>query len=467
MDEDRITMSIRERDVLKVMDSVLTGVRTQSEAARLLRRSVRQVRRLQRRLEREGDGAVIHGLRDRPSNRRLDEDLRRQALAIYRVEYVDFGPTLAAEKLCDRGLSVSRPTLHRWLVEAGLWRGRRRRAKHRSRRRRRSCFGEMTQADGSVHDWLEGRGPEMTLLVFIDDATSKAMARFYEAETTAGYMDLLGRYLRKYGRMVAVYADRHSIFQKQPKYEGEPVEPTQFGRALSELGIELIAAHSPQAKGRVERFNGTAQDRLVKELRLADASTMKEANAVLQKTFLPWFNRWCTVKPGSATDAHRRLYPTMNLAAILSHQEQRTVANDYTIRYQGQTWQLLPPAVPGQRGGKVTVERRLDGTLHVRFKGKYPPWEPVQEQADRLGAPPPDPRSLAHAGMPADTADQSHAAAVAARPTAVDPTPGRSGRTPAEPCPPGGKGKTTRKRRHRPAANHPWRKGRLTAAYPA
>jgi transposase len=470
MDGDRIEMSLRERDVLKVMSTVLEGRRTQKEAARLLQRSVRQVRRLRRRLEREGDAAVIHGLRGRPSNRRLGEELRREVLRIYRREYGDFGPTLASEKLSQRGLEVSRSTLHRWLVEAGLWKGRRRRAKHRSRRPRRACFGEMVQADGSVHEWLEGRGEAMTLLVLIDDATSKTVAKFHPAETTEGYMELLKTYLRKHGRMVSLYADRHSIFQAPPKFEGEPAEPTQFARALAELGIELIPAHSPQAKGRVERFNGTAQDRLVKELRLAGACTIDEANGVLKETFLPWFNRWCTVKPASATDAHRRLYPTMNLAAILSHQDQRTVANDYTIRYHGQTWQLPPPALPGLRGGKVTVERRLDGTTHVRFKGKYLKYEPVIGEDKALGAPPPDPRSLSHQGIPAEEGAAGGKgkgrAAAAAQPSAVHPPRGRSGRTPAEPCPPSGKEEHKRKRRYRPPANHPWRKRPLTPAYP-
>jgi len=359
MEGNRIEMNQWERDVLKVMSVVLAGKRTQVEAARLLDLGVRQVRRICRRLEREGDRGVVHRLRGKPSNRRIDQETRAKAVSIYRQEYADFGPTFAAEKLLLHAVKVSEDSLRRWLVEEGLWKGRRRRPKHRSRRERRECFGELVQADGSPHDWLEGRGDQMTLLVMIDDATSKAVVRFYAAETTEGYMDLLGRYLRKHGRMAAMYVDGNSIFREEAK-EGRKAPRTQFARALGELGIELIPAYSPQAKGRVERFNGTAQDRLVKELRLAGASTMEEANKVVEEEFLPWFNRRCTVKPISPNDAHRKIDPSMNLAAILSIHDKRTVANDYTIRHENRTYQILPPPHPGLRGGKVTVELRAD-----------------------------------------------------------------------------------------------------------
>ena len=453
---DRIEMSQRERDILKVMSLVLTKERTQAEAGRLLGYCVRQVRRIQRRLEKEGDRGVIHRLRGQPSNRRIDSELRCQAVAVYREDYGDFGPTLASEKLSERGISVCDETLRTWLLEEGLWKGRRRRGQHRQRRERRACWGELVQADGSPHNWLEGRGPAFTLLVMIDDATSRTVARFYPAETTEGYLDLLGRYLRKHGRMVAIYADKHSIF-RNPAEEGEPPPPTQFGRALAELSIELIPAHSPQAKGRVERFNGTAQDRLVKELRLAGASTIEEANAVPEKTFLPWFNRRCTVKAQSPNDAHRRLHPSMNLAAILSVQEQRTVAGDYTIRYNNEVYQLLPPAHPGLRGGRVIVEERLDGTRHIRFKQTYLKYKLVPVVHNDTGAPPPNPRSLSLSRTPAARKNEGRTA-LAARPSAVCPASGRSGRTPAEPYPPQDRNQSTRKTPWRPPQNHPWRR---------
>jgi len=460
MEGDRIEMSQRERDVLKVMTVVLEGKRTQTEAARILARSVRQVRRIQRRLESQGDIGVVHGLRGRPSNRRMGDDLRRQVVVVYQRDYGDFGPTLAAEKMRDRGMDVSADTLRRWLINAGAWEGRRRREKHRSRRERRACFGEMVQADGSPHDWLEGRGEQMTLLVMIDDATSKALARFHPAETTEGYMGLLRRYLRKHGRMVAMYVDGNSIFREESR-EGEPAALTQFGRACEELGIKLIPAYSPQAKGRVERFNGTAQDRLVKELRLAGACTIQEANEVLERLFLPWFNRNCTVKPTSPNDAHRGLDPSMNLSAILSIQDMRTVANDYTIRHHTRAYQILPPPEPGLRGGKVVVERRLDGTHHLRFKGKYLSYQILGPSAGTPGALPPAPRSLTHARTPAGMIKDEGRAAVAARPPAVCPTLGRSGRTPAGPCPPRGGTEDNTRPRWRPRPDHPWRKPML------
>ncbi len=455
MSKDRITMSQQERDRLKVMDPVLNGKRTQVEAARLLGRSIRQVRRIQRRMESEGDIGVIHRLRGRLSNARKDKSLRRQALRIYAKNYRDFGPTLASEKLTERGLAISAETLRQWLISAELWKPRRRRHKHRSRRTRRECFGELVQTDGSIHDWLEGRGPRMTLLVMIDDATSKVVARFYPAETTEGYLELLMRYIRKHGRMLAIYADRHSIFFATDKH-GEPVV-TQFGRALEELGIDLIPANSPQAKGRVERYNGTAQDRLVKELRLAKAKTIEQANEVLDKVFLPWFNRRCTVKPTSGNDAHRPLGRLMSLKAILSTQEKRKVANDYTIRFHNTLFQLLPPALPGLRGGRVIVERRLDGSLHIRFRKKYLKYE-ILRYANSSGALPPNPRSLPPWQIPAHGEQSKSRTAETMQLCAVHLTAGRSGRTPAEPYPPDDSQESNVKEPWRPGPEHPWRK---------
>jgi transposase InsO family protein len=373
----------------------------------------------------------------------------------YREELSGFGPTFASEKLAERGLPVAVRTLREWLLAEGLWARQRKRDKHRSRRTRRECFGELVQADGSQHDWLEGRGEGMVLLVMIDDATSKVVARFFPAETTEGYMDLLRRYLRKHGRMVAIYADRDSVFFARDAL-GEPVL-TQFGRALQELGIELIPAGSPQAKGRVERFNGTAQDRLVKELRLAKATTLQQANDALEKTFLPWFNRRCTVRPASPNDAHRPLHPSMNLGAILSIQEHRRVSNDYTIRLDNRIYQLPPPAWPGLRGGQVTVERRLDGALRIRFKGQYLKYKALPLPAP-LGALPPAPRSLPPGGIPAEAPKPKGCAVETTQPSAVHPVVGRSGRTPAEPCPPNGTDQAIRKQPWRPPPEHPWRK---------
>ena len=467
MEKDRIEMNRRERDVLKVMAQVLKGQRTQAEAARLLRKSVRQVRRIQRRMEDQGDGGVVHALRGRPSNRRIDPAVRVAALAIYRRELSGFGPTLAAEKLAERQVVVSPRALHLWLVQEGLWHKGRRGRRHRSRRERRACLGEMVQADASDHDWLEGRGPRLVLVGIIDDATSRVLLRFYPAETTAAYMDLLWRWLEKHGRPLAWYSDRDSVFHAQLKRSGEePVSvPTQFSRALDELDIELILANSPQAKGRVERLWGTAQDRLVKELRLTKASTMEQANAVLEEKFMPWFNRRCVVQASGEADAHRPLGKGYDLAAILSVQEKRRVANDYTIRLDNAVYQLLPPAWPGQRGGEVIVEKRLDGSMKVRFKGRYLAYRKIELQG--LAAPDEKELSLSLKPIPAEclqrgkvvTETNDRIASRAARSSAVHRATGRSGRTPAEPYPSGGKSCGRSKQAWRPAQDHPWRNG--------
>ena len=464
MEKSRIEMSQRDRDVLKVMASVLSGKRTQIEAARLLKRSTRQIRRLQRRLESAGDQGVVHGLRGKRSNNAADGVMIRRVLSLCRGLYAGFGPTLACEKLAeDHGLVISRESLRRLLIGSGLWHRHRRRDKHRSRRDRRSCFGEMVQADASEHDWLEGRGPMLTLVGMIDDATDRVTLRFYESETTEAYMDILRRWIEKHGRPASWYSDRHGIFRAEdtvPGYDQKQSVLTQFSRALKELGVELILAGSPQAKGRVERLWGTAQDRLVKELRLARAKTIDEANRVLESKFVPWFNRRCTHKAASVNDAHRPLGKHLDLDAILSIQHPRVVANDYTIRIDNQVYQLLPPVWPGLRKGKVMVEQRADGSMHVRFKARYLKFQALKDAGAAGVLPvalPPDPRSLAHEPIPAG-AGKREDRIESTRSPAVHRPAGRSGRTSALPCPADGGSCGIRKGIYRPPPTHPWRK---------
>jgi hypothetical protein len=245
---DRFSLSQRELDTLKVLAAVRAGQRTQVEAARLLGITSRHVRRLLRKTQDQGDAALAHGLRGQPSNRQAMADLRRRVLHAYRADFHDFGPTLACEKLADRGLHVSRETLRRWLIQEGLWQPRQRRDVHRRRRARRACFGELVQMDTSIHDWTEG-GESMVLVNMIDDATSRVWSGFYHGETVEAHFDLLGQWLQRHGRPVALYTDRDSIFEYQSKGRGDPEGLTQFGRALQELGIGLILARSPQAKG--------------------------------------------------------------------------------------------------------------------------------------------------------------------------------------------------------------------------
>jgi hypothetical protein len=438
------------------MHAVLRGERTQAEAARLLDKSTRQVRRIQRRLQADGDAALVHGLRGRPSNHQPDPQLRQAVLAAYRLRYADFGPTFASEKLAREGLHVGAQTLRRWLIAEGLWQRQRRRDPHRSRRPRRACFGELVQMDASIHDWLEGRGPQVVLISMIDDATSRTLARFYEAGTVQTHMDLLARWLRRYGRPLALYTDRHSIFEPQDKGHALPEAVTQFGRALQELGIDLICAHSPQAKGRIERSFGTAQDRWVKELRLAEVSTLEGANAVLGR-LLPGHNRRFSKPAREATDAHRPLGPGHDLAAILSIQEERVVSNDYTVRFRNRFYQLLPPVHAGQRGGRVVIEQRLDGSMAIRFRDKYLKYRETAGDS-RPGGSAPRPPEFSAWAADARGGEEGPAPDEGAGPAGVQPTGGRSGRTPAEPYPPDGGADDNQKGPHRPAEDHPWRK---------
>lgn len=458
-----LEMSQRDRDRLKVLHGVIQGERLQKEAARLLRLSGRQVGRLVRRLRESGDRGIIHRLRGRPGNRQLPAELRQRVVAEYQRCYQGFGPTLASEKLAEQGLRVSHDTLRRWLMAAGLWQSQRKRDRHRQRRPRRECFGELVQMDTSIHDWLEGRGETMVLIAMIDDATSRLQAGFYPAETLEGHFDLLRRWLTKHGRPLALYTDRDSIFEPtakgRPDYSGQ----TQFGRALEELDIDRTTAYSPQAKGRIERFFETAQDRWVKEMRLAGVTTRDQANVLLRRKLLPEFNRRFTVGPARRRNAHRDLGPEHHLAAILSAQVQRRVANDYTVRFRNCCFQLLPPALPGLRRGQVIIEQRLDGVWAIRFGKQYLRCREIPlaakdfARAARLGGSAPQtPRSLTLL-RPTPGAKNKDRAADTARSSGVQPTARRSGRTPAEPYPPNGKAKTNHQEKYRPAKDHPWR----------
>ncbi len=372
-------LSRKDRDRLKVLHEVEQKHLTQREAGQQLELSERWIRRLLGRIRRQGDGGAVHGLRGRRSNRKIAEKQRQRAVKLVGSHYGDFGPTLAAEYLAEKhGIEVSKETLRQWLIEAGVWKARPRAVEEvHLWRPRRSCWGELVQWDTSEHDWLEGRGAKLYLVAMVDDATSQALARFVEHDSTEENLKLLGSYLERYGRPVEFYTDKGSVFcvnrpQRHEVDEAWEEAKTQLGRALSELGIGWIAAHSPQAKGRIERFFGTAQDRLVKGLRIAGATTLEAANGYLEREYLPLWNRRFTTEPAKATNAHRPLQPEHDLAAILSHVEERVVTNDYTIRYGGQFYQIARADIrPGLRGGTVRVERRLDRSVWVRFGDYY------------------------------------------------------------------------------------------------
>ncbi|MBV8864342.1 MAG: ISNCY family transposase [Acidobacteriaceae bacterium] len=372
-------MGQRERDRLKVLHEAEKQLITQRQAAEQLGITERQVRRLIARLRTVGDRAVVHGLRGRTSNRRIDEKLQKRAIAELRnAECRDFGPTYAAEHLSKRlGIQAGKDTVRQWMIGAGLWRRRKRECVElHPWRRRRACFGELVQWDTSVHDWLEGRGERIYLVAMIDDATSHLFARFVRHDSTEENLRVLWQYLESYGRPLEFYTDKAGLFEVTPKlqdkWEGQQLPLTQVTRALVELGIGRISAHSPQAKGRVERCFATAQDRLVKGLRWRRAHTLAQANQYLESEFLPEWNQRFTVTADNPTNAHRPLGAGQQLAAILSRVEQRTIANDYTLQFRGQRYQILKASMQvGMRGEKIRVEARLDGSLAFRYQGQY------------------------------------------------------------------------------------------------
>lgn len=374
-------MSQKERDWLHWLKQAESRQITQAKAAEQMRVSERWVRQLLRRRKKEGDRVVVHRLRGRPSNRKLPERMRSRVLRLIQREYSDFGPTLIAEYVeGEHGIRVGKETVRKWMIGAGLWKAKRARvAKVHSWRARRESRGELVQWDTSVHAWLEDRGPaQMYLVGMIDDATNTLHARFVEADSSEQNLGVLWSYLERYGRPQAVYTDKAGMFQPAlargwKTDDPAPKNETQIGRALRELGIEWIAAHSPQAKGRVERCFGTLQDRLVKALRKAKVQNLEQANAYLENMFLPRWNQRFTRPPVSAVEGHRGL-EKLDLSSILSVVEQRGVANDYTVQWRGERWQIPRVAIrPGLRGSRLRIEQRLNATMVARIDGQSVP----------------------------------------------------------------------------------------------
>jgi hypothetical protein len=386
MQEGLLLMTQADRDRLVTLKKAKKKVITQQEAAEELGVSVRHVKRLLYGLKKHGDKTVVHGLRGKPSNRKIEEKIEREAVKILSAPvYQGFGPTLAKEYLKKKhGIEASKETVRQWMIRGKLWRGKKQKVQevHTWRPRRSRC-GELVQWDTSVHDWLEGRGEKLYLIAMIDDATSRLFARFVRHDSTEENMKLLWSYLEKFGRPLAFYTDKAALFQTaekrkrdEPGVEKDPQElpPTQIGRALQELGIVWKAAHSPQAKGRVERNFGTAQDRLVKGMRVAGVTTIEQANEYLIQDYLVWWERELTVEAANPDDAHRPLDKSHNLAASLSHVETRQVRNDYTLPWDGKLYQIERQAVTtGLRRANVRVEQRLDGSLAVRHGDRYLP----------------------------------------------------------------------------------------------
>jgi len=386
--KDIIEMSMREVKRLKAVQEAIDRHITQRTAASIVGLSERQVRRLIRSVREDGDRGIIHKGRGRPSNRRTPEKVRDKAVSLYKRKYHDFGPTLATEKLLELdGIRISDETLRRWLLEAGLWQKRRKRSAHRQWRERRECFGEMVQMDGSHHDWLEGRGPELVLMGYIDDATNNVFGRFYDYEGTMPAMESFKRYVRKYGLPQSVYLDRHTTYKSPKKLTPEEelkgmTEPqSQFERALEELGVEVIHALSPQAKGRVERLFGVLQDRLIKEMRLKGIKTKDEANEFLIG-YLPIYNKRFRVCPANETDVHVKLPKYFNLDKHLCIKTERTIRNDNTVAYNGKLYQIEERSSTK----KVMVEERLDGSVHIIGANKSLSYREITERPRKEAA---------------------------------------------------------------------------------
>jgi len=380
-----LTMSKKEVDQINIFERLMRKDMKQKQAGMLLHLSVRQIRRKLRDYKKYGAVSLIHKGRGKTSNNLISQQVMDEAIQIVKDKYWDFGPTLAHEKLTENhNFTFSVGRLRSEMIDVGIWKPKRRKnQKHYELRERRACFGELIQLDGSPHDWFEGRAPKCNLNVAVDDATGIPVLEFSHAETTQGYFSLLQKYFEKYGLPLAIYADKHSIFQvntptnldlKKPTSNSETEGLTQFGRALMELGIDLIPANSPQAKGRIEKLNSTLQNRLVKEMRLKNISSIEEANQ-----YLPEFtNRYASkfgVEPRSKVDMHRQVPAGTDLTKILSIREVRVLSKTLTCQYLNYIYQIKTKrSVYALRGTKVTICDRFDGGVTI--------WDSNDKQLD-------------------------------------------------------------------------------------
>jgi len=374
----------------KLIDKEING----SRAAELLHLSVRQVKRLKRKVKSNGPKALIHANRGKSGNRRIPAQEKEKIIKLIHERYADFKPGFAAEKLAERHhLKRDPKTIRQIMIDEGLWKPRKKKQKdYHSWRQRKAAFGEMEQFDGSYEYWFEDRGPYCCLLASIDDATGMpTKAKFAFDEGVFPVFDFWHAYLKEYGKPYSIYLDRFSTYKMSQKAAQENHDTlTQFQRAMKELGIEPITAHSCQAKGRIERLFKTFQDRLIKEMRLANISTLQEGNAFLEKTFLPQYRAKYAVEPRSKTNLH---YPLSqkekyNLDAIFSKHYTRIIRNDFTISFNKQWYQLLKdqPATICKKD-TVTAEERLDGTIHFRLRGKYLNYKILAERPKKAKVP--------------------------------------------------------------------------------
>lgn len=367
-EKDIVMINKKELKRLHLIKKAIAGEMTQVEIAKLTGLSERQVGRIVKRVEETGDAGILHGLRGKISNRRYDEGFKREIVELYHRKYEGFGPVFAMEKLSwEDGKRLSDETLRKWLKGEGEWDWERKNRAHRKWRERKEYCGEMVQMDGSHHDWLEGRGPWLVLMGYIDDATGRVYARFYDYEGTKPAMDSFRRYIRKYGIPQSLYADKHTTYQSWEKLtdeeemQGKKKGDTQFGRAVKELGVTLIPAGSPQAKGRIERLWRTFQDRLVKEMRLKGIRTKEEANEFLDGGYVDTYSDQFCVVARSSVDVHRKVPKGLQLDRIFCIKERHVLRNDFTVIHDKKIYQIYNRI----RADKVTVEERLDGRVGI------------------------------------------------------------------------------------------------------
>jgi transposase len=385
--KERITLSKKELERLPTIRQVMKGELTQRKAAEEMRLSIRQVRNLVRKMETGGAAALAHGNRGRASPKRLPQPVVDRIVGLIKHRYRDFKPKFAAEKLWTRDrIRVSDEKVRQIMIAAGLWRVHRRRAEVHAWRERKSHYGEMVQMDGSHHAWLEARGPKLVLMGLVDDARNRFYGRFYEYEGVYPAMNALEGYIGLYGRPRSLYVDKHSTYKtvRHPSEDellrGETAA-TQFERAAQELGIRIIHAHSPQAKGRIERMFATLQDRLVKELRLASISSLAEANRFLE-TYLPAFNAQYEREPLRPADLHRPLPKRLKLEEIFCIKAIRTIQSGYIIRWKGQCYAITEPSRRMLRQPALVMEH-FDGRLIIRFEGRDLGYREIPEPSRR------------------------------------------------------------------------------------
>jgi len=379
-------MSARELTRVEVLSRVKAGTLSLRSAATLLAVSYRQAKRLAQRYRAEGAKGLTHRSAGGPSNHARPPAERERALALVRATYggsVDlrFGPTLAAEHLASEdGITVHHDTLRRWMLATGLWSRTRTRSPHRQRRERKAHFGELVQLDGSFHLWYEARAPRGCLMTLVDDATGRTLARLGAEETIWAAADVLRRWIEGYGVPLALYTDWKNVYVRVPTAEEQAtgaVPLTQFGRMCAALGIQIIAASSPQAKGRVERNHGTHQDRLVKKLRRLGVTDAAAANAFLETTYLPEHNARFAQAPRSTDDFHRRTPSGLTLDRVLQLEETRVLSNDWVIRYDTRYFQVARQSHQAPARSTVLVRENAAGAIELRYRGRLMRWTEI------------------------------------------------------------------------------------------